>query len=105
MLQKIALKLYVGNLSFETTANDLEQLFRAHGQVSEVSVMMDRTTGKSRGFAFVTMPDKGEAEAAVVGISGQELNGRALTVSEAPAAREERPRPYGATRSFHGNRA
>ncbi len=59
------MKLYVGNLSFETTENDLQDLFEQHGQVSEVALMMDRMTGKSRGFAFVTMNDKAQADAAL----------------------------------------
>jgi cold-inducible RNA-binding protein len=97
------MKLYVGNLSFETTENDLQDLFEQHGQVSEVALMMDRMTGKSRGFAFVTMNDKAQAEAAMMALNGKELGGRTLTVNEA-RAREERPRPYKAQRSFAGNR-
>ena len=97
------MKLYVGNLSFETTENDLQDLFEQHGQVSEVSLMMDRLTGKSRGFAFITMNDKAQADAAMAALNGTELNGRALSVNEA-RPREERPRPYGAKRSFAGNR-
>ena len=88
------MKLYVGNLSFETTENDLQDLFEQHGQVSEVRLMMDRMTGKSRGFAFVTMNDNAQASAAMSALNGKELNGRALTVNEA-RPREERPRPYG----------
>jgi RNA recognition motif-containing protein len=100
------MKLYVGNLSFETTENDLQDLFEQHGQVSEVSLMMDRMTGKSRGFAFVTMNDKAQAEAAMAALNGKELAGRALNINEAHP-REERPRPYGgggAKRSFSGFR-
>lgn len=97
------MKLYVGNLSFETTENDLQDLFEQHGKVSEVSLMMDRMTGKSRGFAFVTMEDKATAEAAMAALNGKEIAGRTLTVNEA-RAREERPRPHGANRSFAGNR-
>jgi RNA recognition motif-containing protein len=93
------MKLYVGNLSFETTENDLQDLFEKHGQVGEVSLMMDRMTGRSRGFAFVTMSDQAQAEAAMAALNGMEVAGRALTVNEA-RAREERPRPYGAKRSF-----
>ena len=93
------MKLYVGNLSFETTENDLQDLFEQHGQVSEVALMMDRMTGKSRGFAFVTMNDDTQAQAAMAAVNGKELSGRALNVNEA-RAREERPRPYGAKRSF-----
>jgi cold-inducible RNA-binding protein len=97
------MKLYVGNLSFETTENDLQDLFEQHGTVGEVRLMMDRLTGKSRGFAFVTMNDGSQANAAKDALNGRELNGRALTVNEA-RPREERPRPYGPSRSFAGNR-
>ena len=97
------MKLYVGNLSFETTENDLQDLFTQHGTVNEVHLMMDKMTSKSRGFAFVTMGDTAQANAAMSALNGQDLNGRALTVNEA-RPREERPRPYGANRSFAGNR-
>src|ERR1700736_5916548 len=97
------MKLYVGNLSFETTENDLQDLFEKHGTVNEVHLMMDRMTGKSRGFAFVTMNDAAQANAAMTAINGHELNGRALTVNEA-RPREDRPRPGGGNRSFAGNR-
>jgi cold-inducible RNA-binding protein len=91
---QITMKLYVGNLSFETTENDLQDLFEQHGKVGEVALMMDRMTGKSRGFAFVTMNDNAEAGAAMTALNGKELAGRTLTVNEA-RAREERPRPSG----------
>jgi RNA recognition motif-containing protein len=97
------MKLYVGNLSFETTENDLQDLFEQHGTVNEVHLMMDRVTGKSRGFAFVTMNDDTQANAAMSAINGHELNGRALNVNEA-RPREDRPRPQGRNRSFSGNR-
>src|SRR5246127_779896 len=101
------MKLYVGNLSFETTENDLQDLFEQHGQVNEVRLMMDRMTGKSRGFAFVTMNDGSQANAAMSALNGQEFNGRTLTVNEA-RPREERPRPQGGgrggNRSFAGSR-
>jgi cold-inducible RNA-binding protein len=97
------MKLYVGNLSFETTENDLQDLFEKHGTVNEVHLMMDKMTGKSRGFAFVTMNDNAQASTAMTALNGQELNGRALNVNEA-RPREDRPRPYGAKRSFAGNR-
>jgi cold-inducible RNA-binding protein len=97
------MKLYVGNLSFETTENDLQDLFEQHGKVSEVSLMMDRMTGKSRGFAFVTMNDNTEASAAMTALNGKEVNGRTLNVNEA-RPREERPRPSGGNRPFAGNR-
>ena len=100
------MKLYVGNLSFESTENDLQDLFEQHGQVNEVRLMTDRMTGKSRGFAFVTMNDNAQANAAMGGLNGHELNGRPLTVNEA-RPREERPRPHGGgggRRSFAGKR-
>jgi RNA recognition motif-containing protein len=99
------MKLYVGNLSFESTENDLQDLFEQHGTVNEVNLMMDRMTGKSRGFAFVTMNDNAQAEAAKNALNGHELNGRTLTVNEA-RPREERPRPSGGggNRSYAGNR-
>ena len=97
------MKLYVGNLSFETTENDLQDLFEPHGAVNEVHLMMDKMTGKSRGFAFITMNDAAQANAAMTAINGKELNGRALNVNEA-RPREERPRPFGANRPFAGNR-
>ena len=98
------MKLYVGNLSFETTENDLQDLFEQHGQVGEVALMMDRMTGKSRGFAFVTMNDATQAQAAMMALNGKEVGGRTVTVTEA-RAREERPRPFGGgNRSYAGNR-
>ncbi|HLW34715.1 MAG TPA: RNA-binding protein, partial [Chthoniobacterales bacterium] len=67
------MKLYVGNLSFETTENDLQDLFEKHGTVNEVHLMMDRMTGKSRGFAFITMGDATQGNAAMSALNGQEL--------------------------------
>ena len=99
-------KLYVGNLSFNTTETDLQDLFAQAGPVQEVTLMQDKFTGKSRGFAFVTMNDGAQASAAMSALNGHELNGRALNVNEA-RPREERPRPYGdggGKRSFAGNR-
>ena len=96
------MKLYVGNLSFETTENDLQDLFEQHGTVGEVNLMMDKMTGKSRGFAFITMNDAAQASAAMSALNGKDLNGRALNVNEA-RPREERPRPHGGNR-FAGNR-
>jgi cold-inducible RNA-binding protein len=97
------MKLYAGNLSFETTENDLQDLFEQHGAVNEVHLMMDRMTGRSRGFAFVTMNDDTQAKTAMGALNGHDLNGRPLTVNEA-RPREERPRPQGAKRSFSGFR-
>src|SRR5260370_38479311 len=92
------MKLYVGNLAFETTENDLQDLFEQHGQVSEVSLMMDRMTGKSRGFAFVTMPDISQAQAAMTPLNGKELAGRTLNGND-PRPREEPQRQYNAKRT------
>ena len=97
------MQLYVGNLSFETTENDLQDLFEQHGAVNEVRLMMDRITGKSRGFAFVTMNDGAQANAAMSALNGRELNGFALTVNEA-RPRAEHPRPHNGRRPFGGNR-
>ncbi|MBL9173941.1 MAG: RNA-binding protein [Verrucomicrobiales bacterium] len=84
-------KLYVGNLSFNTTENDLQDAFAAHGPVSEVNLMVDRATGRSRGFAFVTMGTPEAAQAAIGAMHGTRLDGRELTVNEA-RPKEERPR-------------
>ena len=83
-------KLFVGNLSFEVTENDLQDLFVPFGPVSEVNLMTDRSTGRSRGFAFVTMATPEGAQAAIQGMAGKDVKGRALTVNEA-RPREERP--------------
>ena len=82
-------KLFVGNLSFDTTENDLQDTFAAHGSVVQVDIPQDRMTNKPRGFGFVTMSSKQEADAAVNALNGSDLNGRALTVNEA-RPREER---------------
>jgi cold-inducible RNA-binding protein len=87
------MKLYVGNLSFETTENDLRDLFAEHGTVTDVAIISDRETGRSRGFGFVTMGDATSANAAITALNGKEVSGRALTVNEA-RAREERPRQF-----------
>jgi RNA recognition motif-containing protein len=87
-------KLFVGNLSFNTTENDLQDLFAAHGPVTSVDLIMDKFSGKSRGFAFVTMETKEGAQAAITALNGKDLNGRDLTVNEA-RPREERPRSGG----------
>jgi cold-inducible RNA-binding protein len=82
-------KLYVGNLSFDVIENDLQDLLAQHGPVSEVNVIMDKMTGRARGFAFVTMSTKEGADAAIQALNGKEWKGRALTVNEA-RPREER---------------
>lgn len=95
-------KLFVGNLSFEVTENDLQDAFVAFGPVSEVNLMTDRATGRSRGFAFVTMATPEGAQAAIQGMAGKDLKGRALTVNEA-RPREERPGGGGGGRGGHGD--
>ncbi len=82
-------KLFVGNLSFNTTENDLQDAFAAHGTVTEVNLMLDRVTQRPRGFGFVTMSTSEEAQKAIDGLNGQDLKGRALTVNVA-RPREER---------------
>jgi len=87
-------KLFVGNLSFDTTENDLQDAFAAYGTVTEANLMMDRMTNRPRGFAFITMSTAEEAEKAIAGLNGRDLGGRALTVNVAKP-REERPRSGG----------
>ncbi len=76
-------EIYVGNLSFDTNEQGLETLFSEYGQVDRVSVITDRVTGRSRGFAFVTMGDDGEARSAIEALNGKEFEGRTLRVNEA----------------------
>ncbi len=82
-------KLFVGNLSFNTTENDLQDMFAAHGTVTEANLMMDRATGRPRGFGFVTMSTPEEAQKALEALNGSSVDGRALTVNIA-RPREER---------------
>ena len=77
------MKLYVGNLSFKTTEDQLRQLFEEHGQVASASLVMDRETGRPRGFAFVEMTNDAEANAAMTALNGKNFDGRDLTVNEA----------------------
>ncbi len=83
-------KLFVGNLAFDVTENDLQDLFGQHGSVVEVNLVLDRATGRSRGFAFVTLATDEAAQAAIQALNGYSLQGRALTVNVA-RPREERP--------------
>jgi cold-inducible RNA-binding protein len=79
----VAKKLYVGNLSYDTTDSDLQTLFGPHGTVQSAQVIMDRDAGRSKGFGFVEMNNDQEAQAAIAALNGQQVSGRALTVNEA----------------------
>lgn len=83
------MKIYVGNLSYETNNDTLEQEFAAYGRVDEVAVVMDRETGRSRGFAFVSMNNDNEARTAIEEMNGREVDGRTISCNEA------RPKPSG----------
>ena len=87
-------KLYVGNLSYNTTSSELEQMCSSHGTVQSAEIISDRDTGRSKGFGFVQMGSDAEAQAAIAALNGQEVDGRALTVNEAKP-REDRPRKSG----------
>jgi cold-inducible RNA-binding protein len=90
-------KLFVGNLSFQTTENELNDVFAAYGTVTEANLMMDRATSRSRGFAFVVMSTDEEAQKAIAAMNGADLNGRAITVN---VARPREERPGGSQRSY-----
>ena len=81
------MNIYIGNLSFDTTEDQLRQAFEGFGEVSSVNIIADRETGRPRGFGFVEMSSQDEALAAISGLNGQELNGRTLNVNEAKARR------------------
>jgi RNA recognition motif-containing protein len=85
-------KLYVGNLGYDVTSNDLEQMFAAHGTVKSAQVITDRDTGRSKGFAFVEMGADQEAQAAIAALNGKDVAGRSMTVNE---ARPQEPRSGG----------
>jgi cold-inducible RNA-binding protein len=101
-------KLYVGNLPFNTTENELQELFAQAGAVQEVTLMQDRFTGKSRGFAFVTMGSEEDAQNAISKLNGQAMEGRPLTVNEARPREQRAPggggRGYGGGGGYGGRR-
>ncbi len=104
----MSMKLYVGNLAFQTSSQELQELFAQAGTVQSASVVEDRDTGRSRGFGFVEMSSKEEGEAAIAQFNGKEINGRALNVNEA-RPRENRGgggggRGFGGNRGGYGNR-
>ena len=88
-------KLYVGNLTYGVTDATLEQMFAAHGTVESAQIIMDRETGRSKGFGFVEMKTEQEAQAAIAALNGQDRGGRALTVNEARPREERGPRGGG----------
>ena len=94
-------KLYVGNLPYTVRDDDLQQSFSAFGNVNSAKVMMERDTGRSKGFGFVEMRSGDEAQAAIRGMNGQSFDGRALVVNEA-RPREERPTGFGGGRARRG---
>ncbi len=77
------MNLYVGNLLFDVTENDLKELFEPFGQVTEIRLIMDKYTGKSKGFGFIEMPSKDEAQKAIAALNGKDMKGRAISVNEA----------------------
>ncbi|HEX5709571.1 MAG TPA: RNA-binding protein [Pyrinomonadaceae bacterium] len=98
----MTMKLYVGNLAFQTSSEDLQQLFAQAGTVESAAVVEDRDTGRSRGFGFVEMSSKEEGKAAIEQFNGKELGGRSLTVNEAKP-REDRGNRGGGRGGFGGN--
>ena len=95
-------KLFVGNLSFNTTENDLNDAFAAFGTVTETNLMMDRMTGRPRGFGFVTMSSADEAQKAIDGMNGKDMDGRALTVNVAKPREERSGGGSGGRREYSG---
>ena len=99
----MSMKLYVGNLPFSTTSEDLQQIFAQAGNVESASVIEDRETGRSRGFGFVEMASNEEGQAAIQQLNGKEVNGRSITVNEA-RPREDRGGGGGNRGGYGGNR-
>ena len=95
-------KLFVGNLSFNTTENDLQDAFAAHGTVVEANLMVDRMSGRPRGFGFVTMATEEEAQKAIQAMNGASLDGRTLTVNIARPREERGSNPRGPRREYSG---
>lgn len=98
------MKIYVGNMSYETSEDDLREAFGAHGEVGSVSIITDRDTGRSKGFGFVEMSNDDEAKTAMEALNGKELQGRTITVNEArPRAGGQRGGGGGGGRGFRRN--
>jgi RNA recognition motif-containing protein len=96
-------KLYVGNLSYEVTGSDLQQMFSPHGTITSAEIIADRDTGRSKGFGFVQMGSDAEAEAAIAALNGQDNNGRALTVNVAKPCEARSGGSCGGRSSYGGN--
>ena len=95
-------KLFVGNLSYNTSQNQLQDLFAAHGNVIEVDLIMDKFSGRPRGFGFVTMETKEAADAAMRALNGKSVDGRAMSVNEARPREERAPRTGDGSRGDRG---
>ena len=93
------MRIYVGNLTYETSEQELRTAFETHGEVQEINIIRDRDTGRSKGFAFVEMPTSAEAQAAIAAINGKDLDGRTVTVNE---ARPRVERSFGGGGGFGG---
>ncbi|MBI2856351.1 MAG: RNA-binding protein [Chloroflexi bacterium] len=91
------MRIYIGNCSYETSEEDLRQAFQAYGQIEEVTLVKDRYTGRSKGFAFVEMPVAQEATAAITALNGKDIGGRKLTINEARPRAERRSEGMGRT--------
>lgn len=87
------MKIYIGNMPYSVTSEDLSALFEAHGRVQDAQVITDRETGRSKGFGFIDMPDNSEADEAIKALNGTQLSGRQITVNQA-RPRRERTRRY-----------
>lgn len=98
------MNIYVGNLSYEVKEEDLKKEFEAYGQVESVKIIQDNYTGRSKGFGFVEMPNNSEAQAAIDGLKGKEVKGRALNINEARPKTEGQGRRTGGGGGFGGNR-
>src|SRR5580698_2694547 len=95
-------RLYIGNLSYNTTENQLQEIFSEHGPVTSVDLIMDKFNGRPRGFGFVTMETKEAAEAAIQALNGKNVDGRDLTVNEARPREERPPRSGGGGGGYRG---
>lgn len=91
------MNIYIGNMSFETTEQQLRQAFQGFGEVASVKIIMDRDSGQPKGFAFIEMPKANEAQAAISGLNGKDMNGRTVTVNEAKPRTDSGNRPGGNT--------